>query len=487
MIAFTKLVRCLSTGPRRGKLMRAMTHDVDVTSIMREVQQLVGLGRLPSPAEVAAIQSMVSRAGNPAGIGQHIIAPPVAAGSFTITEQGGGTPIVEAVTINGEECLRVTASTVTNYINLVHALPAAWPVHAAVLECIAPTASDSVVALYFAQTSGFLGASSIAKAATVAGGVNSSQASGIMSCINFAELPSGAPGAITNQWGNTGALSLQSALFTHMQIRVTPTAGQVASITLRRITINPAKRGRIAIMADDGKASWMRRAIPILERRGLRCSLSIIPDRVGSSSSYLTWDEIENLRSRGHEILTHGPIGGTGNLVLNYGTVAEGVADAVACRADLKARGLLTPLGERCYVWPQGTWQSATGVTALLDAMQAAGFTLGRSVTRYIPCSVEHAVTTQYGGLMLPIIGHIRGADATAEATVINNVVSAIQACGASGLDGILMFHDIIDAGGAYGDNDQVEVDRFITIMDAIVTQIAAGRCTNPLFSEMAS
>jgi hypothetical protein len=40
--------------------MRAMTHDVDVTSIMREVQQLVGLGRLPSPAQVAAVQALVS-------------------------------------------------------------------------------------------------------------------------------------------------------------------------------------------------------------------------------------------------------------------------------------------------------------------------------------------------------------------------------------------------------------------------------------------
>ena len=64
-------------------------------------------------------------------------------------------------------------------------------------------------------------------------------------------------------------------------------------------------------------------------------------------------------------------------------------------------------------------------------------------------------------------------------------ILSAIQACGASGLDGILMLHDIIDAGGAYGDNDQIEVDRFITLMDAVVTQIAAGKVENVLFSEM--
>ena len=118
--------------------------------------------------------------------------------------------------------------------------------------------------------------------------------------------------------------------------------------------------------------------------------------------------------------------------------------------------------------------------------MKAAGFTLGRSVTRYLPCSVVDATRTQYGGLMLPIIGHVRGADSTAETTVINNILSAIQACGASGLDGILMFHDIIDAGGAYGDNDQIEVDRFITILDAVVTQIAAGKVDNVLFSDMA-
>ena len=430
--------------------------------------------------------TLVSGALNPKGIGQHVIAPPVAEASFTITEESGGTPTVEVVTVNGEQCLRVTASVVSKYLNFVHALPASLPVHSAVVECIAPTASDSVVALYFAQTSGFISTTSISKAATVAAGLNSSQASGIMSCINFTELPSGAPGALTNQWNNAGSLNLQSALFTHMQIRVTPTAGQVASITLRRVTINPSRKGRIAIVADDGRATWWRRALPLLERRGLRCSVSIIPDRVGSSSAFATWDEITRAKDRGHEVLTHGPIGGTGNIVANYATVAESVADAVSSRSVLDGRGLLSERGKACYIWPQGTWQATTGQTEYLDAMQAAGFTLGRSVTRYIPCSVVDASRTKYSGLMLPIIGHIRGADSTAETTVINNIVSCIQACAASGLDGVLMFHDIIDAGGGYGDNDQIEVDRFITILDAIVTQIAAGRAENVLFSDMA-
>lgn len=435
-----------------------------------------------SSTEVAATRALVSGA---KGLGAPIIVPPVSAGSFTITELGGGTPTVEAVTVNGEQCLRITASTVTNYINLVHALPNALPVHSAIVECLAPTESNQI-SLFFGQTSGFISTTAISKAVTVAGTVNSSQASGIMSCINFTELPSGAPGALTNQWNNAGSLNLQSALFTHMQIRVTPTAGQVASITLRRVTINPSRKGRIAIVADDGRATWWRRALPLLERRGLRCSVSIIPDRVGSSSAFATWDEITRAKDRGHEVLTHGPIGGTGNIVANYATVAESVADAVSSRSVLDGRGLLSERGKACYIWPQGTWQATTGQTEYLDAMQAAGFTLGRSVTRYLPCSVVDASRTQYSGLMLPIIGHIRGADSTAEGVVINNIVSAIQACGASGLDGVLMFHDIIDAGGAYGDNDQIEVDRFITILDAIVTQIAAGKVENVLFSDMA-
>ena len=113
------------------------------------------------------------------------------------------------------------------------------------------------------------------------------------------------------------------------------------------------------------------------------------------------------------------------------------------------------------------------------------GIKLGRSVTRYIPCSVDAVIDRPYSRLTLPIIGHIRAADATAETTGINNIVSSIQACAASGLDGILMFHDIVDAGATYGDNDQIEVDRFISIMDAIVTQIAAGRIENVLFTEL--
>jgi len=434
-----------------------------------------------------AVQALVSGALNPKGLGAPVIVPPVSAGSFTITEESGGTPTVEAVTINGEQCLRVTASAVTKYLDFVYALPNALPVHSAVLEGIFPTAQVSSVSLWFAQTSGFISTTSISKAATItSAAVNSSQGSGLMASINFTELPSGAPGALTNQWNNAGSLNLQSALFTHMRVRVNPVTGQIAQITLRRVTINPSRKGRIAIMADDGRATWWRRALPLLERRGLRCSVSIIPDRVESSAVFATWTDIQRAKDKGHEVLTHGPIGGTGNIVANYGTVAEAVEDAVASRAALDARGLLSERGRACYIWPQGTWQASSGQTAYLDAMKAAGFTLGRSVTRYLPCSVVDATRTQYGGLMLPIIGHIRGADATAEGVVVNNIVSAIQACGASGLDGILMFHDIIDAGGAYGDNDEIEVDRFITILDAVVTQIAAGKVENVLFSDMA-
>lgn len=435
--------------------------------------------------QTAAAQALVSGAWNAQGLGQHIIAPPVAAGSFTITQNGGGTPTVEAVTIDGEQCLRITASAADQYINLMHALPATVPVHSAILEGIWSPADQASVALYFGQSTAFNSATAISKALTVTGQSNQSYAAGVMAPLICTELPSGAPGALTTQWNNGGSLNLQSALFGYAQVRVTPQSGKTAQLTLRRITVNPSRKGRIAIVADDGKSSWMRRALPLLERRGLRCSMAVIPDKLGSSSAYVTAAELRDVVRRGHEVLTHGPIGGAGSLIDNYTTTADRLADAVACRQALRDLGVMSATADRCYIWPQGKWQSAQGDASLLDAMRAAGFTVGRSVSRYFPTSVADALATQYGGLMLPIIGHVRGADATAESAVINNMVSAIQACGASGLDGVLMFHDVIDAGGAYGDNDQIEVDRLITVLDAIVTQIAAGRVENVLFSQM--
>jgi len=403
----------------------------------------------------------------------------------TLTPQSGSVATVTNVMTAEGPGVRAVSDTADKYIEMTFALP--YPMLIKNLGIIAQAngVTQATLAIYASTSSSFLSASSISKgiAVNAGSGKNGAQSHGLLTFTLCGQSPS-------NVWTNITPVSLDTTLFTHIRVRITPASGQIADFTVVKWIANPAAKSRIALTFDDGLIAQYTHVAPLLQARGLRASFAVIPDLIGSSSAYMNLSQLRELKANGHEIITHGPIGGAGSLIDNYGSISAMVADAVACRDSLIAKGLITTENERSvYVWPQGKFQSASGNTDLLEAMKAAGFTTGRSVTRYLGYSHAAAKATRYGGLIAPIFGHIRsGVSSGDEDTVITNCTTAITYAVSTGLDAVGMFHNIIADQGVFAatSNNDIEVSRFITILDAIVTQIATGKATNELFSSFA-
>lgn len=424
------------------------------------------------------------------GVGRAVGVDPLAgtlsATIGTLTGQSGGTTVTatDVTTAQGPGVRYVTTGVTGEYAQLQWTLPESMTIRQIAALFYFDSAVISTIAFYAATSGGFGASTSISKTISVnaSSGKNGAQSNGLP--IYLIAGPS-----ISNAWANTGSLDLNTTLFTQIRIRVTPVAGQLVDCTLVGLRMNPARKSRIAIVSDDGYKSWFKYALPLLQARGLRCSVAAIHELIGSSSAYMSESEFLELNANGHETLTHGPIDGGGSLIDNYATTAERIADMVASRANLKARGLFwSAAQEKCYIWPQGEFQDTASDTALLDAALAAGFTVGRTVSRFLPWSIDLAKSSTYGGLVLPIIGHSRQTSEVNEDAEIVNITDSIAYCAANGLDGVLMFHEIIADQGSFSatETTEIEVSRFITIIDAILTQIAAGKVENVLFSDFA-
>lgn len=400
----------------------------------------------------------------------------------TLTPQAGSTVTLTDVQTAEGPGVRAVSSAADKYIELVFALPSPMLIKNLGIIAQANGVTQATLGIYASTASTFLSNITISKGLNTSsgGGANGAQSHGLLNYTLCGQSP-------TNVWANPGTLSLDTTLFTHIKIRITPVGGQIADFTVVKWIVNPAGKSRIALTFDDGLVEQYTYMMPLLQARGLVASLGIIPDRIGASSLYMTLPQLREMKANGHEILTHGPIGGAGSLTANYGTIAEMVADAVACRKQLVDWGLITTEQEHStYIWPQGLFQTASGNTELLDKMKAAGFTKGRTVTRYLSYSAAAAKATQYGALIAPIFGHIRSSSSSGdEDTVISNCTTAISYAVSTGLDAVGMFHKVIADQGVFAatTNNDIEVSRFITILDAIVTQIATGKAKNELFS----
>lgn len=251
-----------------------------------------------------------------------------------------------------------------------------------------------------------------------------------------------------------------------------------------------SRKGRLAIVADDGYHSWFRLGVPILARYGIVSTAGIIASGVGVNTApangNATLEELQRYVAEGNFCVPHGPNSGDASLFL--GTLAGGVertadrvADMVATRNYLLANGLATADGANCYVWPQGTY-SVAGETNLLDAAYAAGFRLARCANAYpllLP-KVSALSPRSHTRLTLPIIGHTyagttNSPDNAAETTNINNLIGYIQNIAAAGCDGILMLHRVVNRGQAAAGGIDIETDRLAALCAAIQPLMAAG------------
>lgn len=253
------------------------------------------------------------------------------------------------------------------------------------------------------------------------------------------------------------------------------------------------RKGRICVIADDGWRSWFLRGAPLLARYGIPSTNAIIPSLIGSSPNHATEAMLQDYVAQGNANVTHGPIGGSGNLFTRWGTDAEALADMIAARDWLLARGLTDSRGAQCYIWPQGFYARTAGDTSFIKAAWDAGFRLGRSVMESTVYPNVRATSSRCLSLLaMPTIGHTYAgatntADDAAETTNINTIVTRIQALGAQRADGFVMLHQVVGRGAAAAGDTMIEVDRLATICAAIQTEVNAGRLVAVTMPEMLS
>lgn len=270
------------------------------------------------------------------------------------------------------------------------------------------------------------------------------------------------------------------------KIRVTIPNGGTINLNFRSMRVGCRRGvGRICFVADDGYDSVHRLALPLFESFGIPLTGCIIPPKVGTAG-YMTEAQLRDMVNRGHALVPHGPLQNNTNLFdAPYTTTAQRVADAQASAQWLLDRGLCTPRQARCYIWPEGRYAVAgSGSTELIEALQAVGFTHGRSIAVAGPANSVYAnsLSDQCNTRMLwPILGHTYAgatntADDAAETTNITTIAGRITALGTYGQDGHVMLHKFVARGAAAAGGIDIEVDRLRTLLAAAAAEIQAGR-----------
>jgi len=463
-----------------GKEFRVIEREDGTIAVLAGDKVLVDSGVVPVTATTssggvefdAAAKNGIRQAARrvATGIGIEPLGYPLSSGSFTATQNGGGAVTITQIETPDGPGVRIAGSTAGSYINIQATLPA--PVHVDTLGLVyqCPAGMNQVSA-YFGETGAF--ANMISRAVTGLG--TATNASGKGSVLSPVLI-----GAGSYAWTTTGTIT-DSTLYTTMQIRVTPTAGYVASIDLSRICINPSARGEVSIVIDDGDLTVYQYALHALAKRQLVCSISAIPEYIGGDG-YMTLTQLKQAVDAGHEILTHD------SLTANGLTAQQRIPRLAANRDALDALGLFQTAEQReTFIYPGGDWQNNVGETDLLDLMRQYGFKRGRVTTRFQCFAPELWRRTKYGPYIAPIIGHLRSTTTEVnQTTELSSVTGAIADCGTYGLAGAVMLHRFIAEQTSWVATDTVDIEigDFATILDAIVGQRAAGKVQNVLFSE---
>lgn len=393
----------------------------------------------------------------------------------------------EASTFDGEACLKVTGTS-TATVNLdidVSATPIAFGGGVG-MDIVSDRTKGTTLALLAAADTGF--------AAYIQGGANPTAASNTavwtyrtVQPYTFHIFPTGSDPAFSPGYQGTwaGTPPTYPTELSKVRVRAINVGGQVPVFYLRRVYAVAPRISRVVISIDDGYATAYRLLKPVLDTYALRASWGIIYSAIGATATFMTTHDLGRLYDQGHELVAHGPTGGSGSLTSNYATAAEAVADAEYNRDGLRSLGVLRPEAASVYVWPGGSHQWATDDTTLRDAMRSAGFTVGRGAA---PLLYPMCADTWPERLLLPIVGHTQAASSGAEATNIAAVVSAIDNAALWGTDVIVMLHAGVPSTDTnWGSNGTLNIRTtdLATICSAIRENVDAGTQRSVLLSDL--
>jgi hypothetical protein len=293
--------------------------------------------------------------------------------------------------------------------------------------------------------------------------------------------PGLASGNSFTKWIVTGTATWGTTNFIRVRVRIDYTTATLPWIEVYEIDYNEDTTPWIAITADDGYDSVYSIGAPALERYGMRGSFAIIADLIGTAG-YMTLANLLDLQDRGHEMVVHGPIGGTGSLV-NYisstSRLAAVTTDVKFHRDYLVNNGLNKRGSANVYVFPQGYDRFAAGNEDIHDALASQGFVGGRRSA--LSRQVKRTLRGGNPWVFNPI-GHT-WTSAPSEAANIVAITASINSAATEKYDAVLMFHKFV--AGSSANALEIGLSDLETLLTAIADNRAAGTQDQVLFSRM--
>ena len=155
---------------------------------------------------------------------------------------------------------------------------------------------------------------------------------------------------------------------------------------------------KIALTFDDGFAHHLTLVAPLLEKYGYTGAFSIVTDSIGVREGRLTWDEVRELKARGHDIFSHSCTHPNLSKLMREGNIAEvrhqifdscakikeetGSAAKVFCfpfNAERHVTGIvreagMVPMQAKRVNFGDGTWKGGKAdIDAHIDRLIAEG------------------------------------------------------------------------------------------------------------------
>lgn len=296
-----------------------------------------------------------------------------------------------------------------------------------------------------------------------------------------------------DRWvAGAGTLDFRADKISVMKVRINANAGVSYSVWLQNMYGGLRHKGVLLITSDDGYASWIKRAIPALDYRGLKCGVGVIAKTVGAGGVFTDLDLLRRIVENGHECFTHGTAatGGSGNLS-QWATEDEVLADLVYNRDYIVNNDLSRRDSHLFYAYPQNLFQHAYGDRRIYNAVQRAGFVACRAGGRGSgKIMYSSSLARPFDKFTLPYCGHMGGGanlgGAAAEPANITAIQTEIQNLSANGSMSVLMFHRVSDD-GAQNWTDGLDIGQtdLETILDTAATEVSAGRLVNLLPSDI--
>jgi hypothetical protein len=283
----------------------------------------------------------------------------------------------------------------------------------------------------------------------------------------------------SSKWATGGgAPSFGTTSFTRARVRTDFTSGKRPSIEIFGVYENPrSTKGQVILCFDDCYENAYATGLPILEKYLLKATFGSIANLIGTGA-YMTLANLQDVVARGHEIVPHGPVGGTGSLQ-NYEAMPDRydqvVADVAAQQAFLTSNDLSTNGSHNMYIYPQGFKAfdgNGSGDTDIIDALRSVGIVTARGVTDNRYDMPPHPVASRLDLFDLKIVGH-QYAGGT-EAANITAIIQRIRDAGQQGRHVVLMLHKVVT--GTPATALEIQTTNLTAICEAIADEVNAGR-----------